>query len=78
MHPEQIKAAMRMKGVTPSALADEMGLACSTVSQVISGRTTSSRVAQRIAEVTGIPVRTLFPAPARPVLRRVKKVAEAA
>ena len=38
MHPEQIKAAMRMKGVTPTALADEMGVSNATMSQVISGR----------------------------------------
>ena len=38
MHPEQIKAAMRMKGVTPTALADEMRVSNATMSQVISGR----------------------------------------
>ena len=77
MHPEQIKAAMRMKGVTPTALADEMGVANSTVSQVISGRSESARIKARIAQITGISVGTLWPPSGKPVLRRVKSAAGA-
>lgn len=74
MHPEQIKAAMRMKGTTPSALADEMGVANSTVSQVISGRSVSARIQKRISEVTGHAVEVLWPSSNRPKsLRRSKK-----
>lgn len=61
MHPEQIKAAIRMKGTTPSVLADELEVSRSTMSQVISGRGTSARVKTRIAEVTGLSVATLWP-----------------
>jgi lambda repressor-like predicted transcriptional regulator len=73
MHPEQIKAAMRMKGVTPAALAETLGVARSTMSQVISGRAMSSRVRRAIAEVVGMPVSTLWPATDKPVLRRVSR-----
>lgn len=72
MHPEQIKAAMRMKGVTPTALADELGVANSSVSQVISGRAESARIKARISKIVGIPVATLWPPSNRPKLRRTK------
>lgn len=70
MHPEEIKAALRMKGVTPAALADELGVAPSTMSQVISGRSTSARIMGRIAEVLGKPIRAIWPPSSRPSLRR--------
>lgn len=78
MHPEQIKAAMRMKGVTPTALADELGVANSTVSQVISGRSVSARIRSRIAEITGFSVDAMWP-PANnpPSLRRTRETVEA-
>jgi lambda repressor-like predicted transcriptional regulator len=75
MHPEQIKAAMRMKGVTPAALADEMLVSSATVSQVISGRSESARIKARIAQIVGMPVASLW-APKDPSpLRRVKAAA---
>jgi lambda repressor-like predicted transcriptional regulator len=70
MHPEQIKAAMRMKGVTPTVLADELQVANSTMSQVISGRSVSARIRGRIAEVTGYSVDQLWPPSTQPALRR--------
>lgn len=79
MHPEQIKAAMRMKGVSPTALADEMGVANSTVSQVISGRSVSARIRGRIAAITGYSVDALWPpADRRPMLRRTRAQVAAA
>lgn len=72
MHPEQIKAVIRMKGVTPAVLAEQLEVAKSTMSQVISGRIVSARIRERIAEVTGIPVEVLWPPTGKPVLRRVK------
>lgn len=70
MHPEQIKAAIRMKGTTPAALADELGLSRSTVSHVISGRGMSARVRNCIATTTGLSVEKLWPAKAKTSLRR--------
>lgn len=79
MHPEEIKAAMRMKGVTPTALADEMRVANATMSQVISGRSESARIKARIAEVTGIAVSVLWPPQgSRMVLRRPRAAVAAA
>ncbi len=72
MHPEQIKAAMRMNGVTSAVLADELGVSSVTVSQVISGRSTSKRIANRIAQIVGQPVEVLWPPQPRLVLRRTK------
>lgn len=63
---------MRMKGITPTALADELGVANSTVSQVISGRSVSARIRMRIAQITGEPVEKLWPPSKVPSLRRTK------
>lgn len=79
VHPEAIKEALRIKGVTPTALADEMGVANSTMSQVISGRSESARIKRRIAEITGHSVDVLWPRTnARPVLRRTRAAVAAA
>ena len=56
MHPEQIKAAMRMAGTTPAMLCDELGVAASSVSQAISGHIKSQRIQGRIAQIIGKPV----------------------
>lgn len=69
MHPEQIKAALRMAGTTPTALADEMEVSSSAMSQVISGRAVSARIRARISQVTGIPVEMLWTV-STPTLRR--------
>ena len=73
MHPEQIKAAMRMKGVAPTMLADELQVANSTMSQVISGRTVSARIRSRIAEITGYSVDQLWPPTKSALRRRLRK-----
>lgn len=71
MHPEQIKAHIRMAGTTPAVIAEELGLARSTVSQVISGRGVSARVQRRISEVTGLAIDVMWPQK-KTVLRRIK------
>lgn len=76
-HPQQILAAMRMKGVTPAVLSEELGVAKSSMSQVIHGRIVSARIRERIAQVTGLPVEVLWPPTGKPVLRRVKPKVEA-
>jgi len=74
MHPEQIKALLRTKGITPTALADELGIARSTMSQVISGKAMSARIRASIAEFIGVPVEVLWPPPkSQPVLRRSRE-----
>lgn len=71
MHPEEIKAAIRMTGTTPAAVADELGVSRSMISHVIAGTAKSARIADRIAQITGVPVVTLWPpTQAKPTLRR--------
>lgn len=61
MHPELIKAAIRIRGSTPSAIGVELGISRMTVSHVINGHGTSARVARRISEITGKPISVLWP-----------------
>lgn len=72
MHPEEIKAGLRMKGVTPTALAEELKVSTPTMSQVISGRSVSARIRQRIAEILGKSVDEVWPPAKKPPLRRTK------
>ena len=61
MHPEEIKAAIRMKGTTPTALADELKVSRSMVSHVINGKAKSARIATRIVQVIGLPADKIWP-----------------
>ncbi len=71
MHPEQIKALIRIHGTTPAAIADELQVSRSMVSHVIVGSAKSARIALKIAAITGVPVAELWPpTPAKPTLRR--------
>ena len=76
MHPEEIKAALRMKGVTLTALAEQAGVSRSMVTHVIHGHTRSANVMERIAKIIGKPVGAIW-AP-KPVLRRMKAAAAGA
>ncbi|MGO2354660.1 MAG: helix-turn-helix domain-containing protein [Marinomonas foliarum] len=69
MHPEEIKAAMRMNGVTAARLAEELELNPTTISMVVNGRGTSKRVQKRISEIIGKPYDEVFP-PKPSLLRR--------
>jgi lambda repressor-like predicted transcriptional regulator len=61
MHPEEIKAAIRMNGTTPSVIAAELEVSRTTVSTVIHGRCESARVKERIAKVINKPVDAIWP-----------------
>ena len=71
MHPEEIKAALRIKGITLTALAQELGLSRSMVTNVIHGHARSKRVEERIAQILGKSVSAIWVLP-KPVLRRAK------
>jgi len=75
MHPEEIKAAMRIKGVTMSMLADEMGVSVTSVARVVNGTTRSQRIQDRVSDIVGKPVKVLWPAQVR--LRRTRAEIEA-
>ncbi|GKS97004.1 helix-turn-helix domain-containing protein [Acidovorax sp. SUPP2825] len=78
MHPEEIKAAIRMKGTTPTALAEELKVSRSMVSHVINGKAKSARIATRIVQVIGLPADKIWPTKAAgPKLRRDRAGASA-
>ena len=60
MHPEEIKAEMRMKGVTPAMLCDELNISAPAMSQVITGRAKSKRIQTRISEIIGKPISEIW------------------
>jgi len=62
MHPEEIKAAIRMAGSTPTTIARQLELSRSTVSKVIHGEGVSARVRAAVATVIGRPVSAIWPA----------------
>ena len=76
MHPEQIKATLRMQGFTLVMLAEEMGVSRSMVSHVINGHAKSAAIQQRIAGLLGCSVESLWVP--RPSLRRSRSVSPAA
>lgn len=61
MHHEDIKAAIRKRGVTPADIAKHLDVTDQTVSCVIRGVTKSARVAEAIASITGLTVSALWP-----------------
>lgn len=75
MHPEQIKAELRMRGVTLTALADECDVSRSMVTQVIYGAAKSQNIAQKISKIINKPVGTIWPMP-KPTLRRARSTAQ--
>ena len=73
MHPEQIKADIRMAGTTPAVIAEELGISRATVSQIIHGRCTSSRIQKRISEIINKPIDQIWEP--RQTLNRTQKSA---
>lgn len=70
MHPEEIKAAMRIAGTTPAMLADKLGISSGSVSVVIHGKAESARVKAGIAGIIGKPVTAIWPDTGRKKLQR--------
>lgn len=75
MHPEQIKADIRIAGSTPAFIADELDVSRATVSQVIHGRGTSARIQKHISKIIGKPISQIWPP--RKKLPQVKRQARA-
>jgi lambda repressor-like predicted transcriptional regulator len=70
MHPEEIKAALRMRGKTFRFLADELGVTPSSVSQTAHGAIKSPRIQTAISVVLGRPASDIWPGQVRLVRRR--------
>jgi len=61
MHPEEIKAALRMRGWTQATLAEELNISRSSVAHIISGRGRSDRIQQCISSILGKPISAIWP-----------------
>ena len=61
MHHEDIKAAIRKKGVTPAEIARHLAVTNQMVSSAIRGTAKSRRIADAIAKITGLSVDVLWP-----------------
>lgn len=62
MHPAEIQAALKLRGYSQAAVAEEIGVKPSTVSMVINGRGRSAQAEARIAAITGYALAELWPA----------------
>lgn len=61
-HPEDIKAALRKAGTTPSALSRQHGYTPGAVSMAIRGVRVSGPLRKIVSRALGVPVRELWPA----------------
>lgn len=61
MHPEDIKAALRKRGSGQAKLARELGVAITSVHNVIHGACKSERIAKAIADIVGVDRAVLWP-----------------
>lgn len=59
MSRQHLRARLLLAGYTQERLADELGVTQSAVSRVLSGQSKSARIAQRIAQIAGIPARRI-------------------
>lgn len=66
MHPELIKAHIRMCGTTPAAIADELGVTRTAVAYVITNKMKSARIRAHIARLLGKPEAAIWPEGAKP------------
>lgn len=62
MHHEDIKAALRKRGVSQLDLANELEVSPSVITAVISGRSGSRRVSEAISKIVEVPLAVLWPA----------------
>jgi lambda repressor-like predicted transcriptional regulator len=70
VHPEEIKAALRMRGKTFRILADELGVTPSSISQTAHGAIKSPRIQAAISAVLERPASVIWPGQTRLVRRR--------
>ncbi|MEW5833634.1 MAG: helix-turn-helix domain-containing protein [Pseudomonadota bacterium] len=61
MHPELIKAHLRMKCITQADVAKACLVAPTTVGAVIAGRSRSEKIEKFLAQLLDIPLAELFP-----------------
>ena len=60
MTRNEIRAALLLKGVTLTAIAQECGVSTASVSRVIARQTTSQRIRAAVAAAIGLPEEEVF------------------
>lgn len=60
MHPADIQAALKKKGVTQKQIAQELGVSEMPVSKEVNGIHTSERIRRAIAETIGMDPKMVF------------------
>lgn len=53
--------ALLSSGYSQRQMADELGVTKAAVCQTLSGTMTSKHIAQRLSEITGVPLHQLYP-----------------
>lgn len=66
IHPEDIKAALRKRGITLASLSRQHGYTANAVGLVLHGRRNSAPLRRIIATALGKPEREIWPEPRRP------------
>ena len=61
MKPNEIKAALVLRGITVTSIARSLGVVRPNVSQTIGGIRRTARIRQAIADAIELPVRQVFP-----------------
>jgi lambda repressor-like predicted transcriptional regulator len=61
MHPADIKAALEKNNITQRIIANELGVSESIVNNVVAGRSSSRRVAEMVAQSTGLSIEKMWP-----------------
>lgn len=77
MHPQMIRAELRIKGKTIKSLAEEVGVSATSISLVIDGRATSARIKAALAKELGKQVADIWPngSPKTGLRRRLRQAA---
>lgn len=75
MHPENIKAELKKKGLTQKSIADHFDVTPTTVHHVIHGGCRSDRIAKFIAEQIGKDRSDIWPGRYEPVDERLRAAA---
>jgi lambda repressor-like predicted transcriptional regulator len=59
--PQEIRAALLIKGITQASIAKKLGVTESLVSMVVHGKEKNSEIRKAIAKAVGKPIREIWP-----------------
>lgn len=73
MHPADIQAALKKKGITQTSIADELGVSEMQISGVVNKGRDSDRVMRHVSDLIGKDHREVFPEYYFRKKRRIKR-----